>query len=293
MQKSNINSRFTAPAQWQPELFTEPGIFSTLAAIFPLAEQVDFPSPELLTEWLHQHTALQDWSFVDSTMLDADGRYYEDFIAQSQQIPLRANNWHDLFGALIWCLFPKSKQLMNQLHMVEIRRFGSKERTVVRHKLTLLDECGVILCIRPSQRFLLDLLRQQHWTAAFYQHKDLWATLNPMIFGHANYEMATRPFIGLTAKLWCIELPEQAGLAESIKGYNFVDELLVKQLVQPALLLDNQQLSPLPLLGVPGWYKGQDQAFYADTSYFRPKRQNLESSEQQQGLKHDKNRSSG
>lgn len=293
MQKSNVNSRFTAPAEWQPELFSEPGIFSSLATIFPLAEQADFPTAELLTHWLHQHTKLQGWCFVDSTVLDADGRYYEDFIAQSQQIPMRANNWHDFFGALIWCLFPKSKQLMNQLHMAEIRRFGSKERTVVRHKLTLLDECGVILCIRPSQRYVLDLLREHQWTEAFYQHKELWTTLNPMIFGHANYEMATRPFIGLTGKLWCIDLPEQAGLAEGIKGYNFVDELLVKQLVQPELLLDNQQLSPLPLLGVPGWYKGQDQAFYADTSYFRPKRQQAESSEQQQGIKHDKNRSSG
>ena len=279
MQKSNLNSRFTAPKEWQPELFAEPGIFSALSAIFPLAEQADFPSAELLTEWLHQHTSLQDWSFVDSTVLDADGRYYEEFICQSQQIPMRLNNWHDLFGALIWCLFPKSKQLMNQLHMAQIQQFGSKERTKVRHKLTLLDECGVLLCIKPSQRFLLDLLRDHQWTDAFYQHKNLWAELNPIIFGHANYEMATKPFIGLTSKLWCIELPEQTQIPEGIKGYNFVDELLVKQLVQAEVLLDNQQLSPLPLLGVPGWYKEQDPAFYADTSYFRPKRHKTNSSE--------------
>jgi hypothetical protein len=272
MQKNSVNSRFTAPTEWQPKLFSEPGIFSALAAVFPLAHQTDFPSPELLTLWLHQHTALQNWSFVDSTVLDADGRYYEDFISQSQQIPVRANNWHDLFGALIWCLFPKSKQLMNQLHMAQIQQFGSKERTQVRHKLTLLDECGVLLCIRPSQRFMLDLLRDHQWIPAFYQHKNLWAELNPIIFGHANYEMATKPFIGLTGKLWCIELPEQAGVVSGIKGYNFVDDLLAKQLEQAELLLDNQQLSPIPLLGVPGWYTGQEPAFYADTSYFRPKR---------------------
>ncbi|MGY5798662.1 DUF3025 domain-containing protein [Rheinheimera faecalis] len=279
MQKSNLNSRFTAPKEWQPELFSEPGLFSALATVFPLAEQADFPSPELLTLWLHQHTRLQDWSFVSSTKLDDDGRYYEDFIAQSQQIPMRLNNWHDLFGALIWCLFPKSKQLMNQLHMAQIQQFGNKERTKVRHKLTLLDECGVLLCIRPSQRFVLDLLRDHQWLDAFYQHKEQWEELNPLIFGHANYEMATKPFIGLTGKLWCIELPEQTQIPEGIKGYNFVDELLVKQLVQAELLLDNQQLSPLPLLGVPGWYKEQEEAFYADTSYFRPKRHKPDSSE--------------
>lgn len=273
MQKSSINSRFTAPTAWLPELFSEPGLFSALAAVFPLAQQTDFPSPQLLTSWLHQHTALQDWCFVDSTKLDEDGRYYEDFIFQSRQIPMRANNWHDLFGALIWCLFPKSKQVMNELHVAQIRQFGSKERTQVRHKLTLLDECGVLLCIRPSQRFLLDLLRNHQWTEAFYQHKELWSELKPLVFGHANYEMATKPFIGLTGKLWCIELPERSPECAGKEGYNFVDDLLAKQLVQAEVLLDNQQLSPLPLLGVPGWYKEQEPAFYADTSYFRPKRQ--------------------
>lgn len=273
MQKNNVNSRFTAPLEWQPELFAEPGLFSALADIFPLAEQTDFPSPELLTLWLHRYTALKNWSFVDSTVLDQDGRYYEDFIYQSQQIPMRANNWHDFFGALIWCLFPQSKKLMNQLHMAQIQQFGNKECSKVRHKLTLLDECGVLLCIKPSQRYLLDLLRDQQWIQAFYQHKAQWKTLTPLMFGHANYEMATKPFIGLTGKLWCIELPEHTALPEGIKGYNFVDELLAKQLVCTELLLDNQQLSPLPLLGVPGWYKEQGLAFYADTSYFRPKRQ--------------------
>ncbi len=272
MQKNSVNSRFAAPIEWQPELFAEAGLFSALAAIFPLAEQTDFPSPELLTLWLHQHTALQHWSFVDSTVLDQDGRYYEDFIYQSQQIPMRANNWHDLFGALIWCLFPKTKKLMNQLHMDQIRQFGSKERSKIRHKLTLLDECGVLLCIKPSERYLLDLLRDHQWTQAFYQHRAQWERLTPLMFGHANYEMATKPFIGLTGKLWCIELAEHTELPQGIKGYNFVDDLLAKQLVHAEVLLDNQQLSPLPLLGVPGWYKEQDLAFYADTSYFRPKR---------------------
>ncbi|HBZ06685.1 MAG TPA: DUF3025 domain-containing protein, partial [Massilia sp.] len=30
--------------------------------------------------------------------------------------------------------------------------------------------------------------------------------------------------------------------------------------------------TPLPVLGVPGWWPEQDAAFYADTSVFRPKR---------------------
>jgi hypothetical protein len=187
MQISAPKSRFSAPQDWQPELFLPQGIFSSLAELFPLAKQQDFPSPELLTQWLHQHTELQHWCFVDSAILDADGRYYEDFICQTQQIPMRLNNWHDLFGALIWCLFPDSKQQINQLHMAEIRRFGNKERTKTRHKLTLLDECGALLCLRPSQRFIADLLREHQWTQAFCLHKELWQQLTPLIFGQSFY----------------------------------------------------------------------------------------------------------
>lgn len=272
MQKNSITPRFLAPAKWQPAMFLQSDIFASIASIFPLAEQADFPSPCTVTAWLHQFTELKDWCFVDSTVLEQDGRYYEDFIFQTRQIPMRLNNWHDLFGALIWCLFPQTKLHMNLLHIQQIQQFGSKERTKLRHKLTLLDECGVILCIKPSQRFMLDLLRDHQWTEAFYQHKNLWAELNPIVFGHANYEMATKPFIGLTGKLWCIELPEHSPDCTGYEGYKVVDNLLVKQLVQAKLLLDNQQLSPLPLLGVPGWYPQQDLAFYADSSYFRPKR---------------------
>jgi hypothetical protein len=36
--------------------------------------------------------------------------------------------------------------------------------------------------------------------------------------------------------------------------------------------LTTASFTPLPVLGIPGWYEGQDESFYADTSVFRPKR---------------------
>ena len=41
--------------------------------------------------------------------------------------------------------------------------------------------------------------------------------LEPMIFGHAIYEMATRPYLGLTAKLWPMLVPE--GIYELVRCY--------------------------------------------------------------------------
>ncbi|WP_337881272.1 DUF3025 domain-containing protein [Rheinheimera sp.] len=268
--------RFLAPPQWQSDIFLTNPLFNDLALRFPLADCRQFPDCRQLTQWLHQQTGLTDWRFVDQSVLEQDGRYYEDFIFDTRQIPLRANNWHDLFGALIWCLFPATKQQINRLHRTELQAHGQKVRSKIRHKLTLLDECGVVLCLTPEQAELAQWLRQHQWQKAFYQQRDLWTQLKPMIFGHANYEMATRPFIGLTAKLWLLEIDADRQQEFDTERYSFVDELLAKQLAKPEQLLNHQQLSPLPLLGVPGWFAGQDLAFYQDTSYFRPKRQQTE-----------------
>ncbi|WP_337843341.1 DUF3025 domain-containing protein [Rheinheimera sp.] len=268
--------RFLAPPQWQSDIFLTNPLFNDLALHFPLADCPQFPDCRLLTQWLHQHTGLTDWCFVDQSLLEQDGRYYEDFIFDTRQIPLRANNWHDLFGALIWCLFPKSKQQINALHRSELQAHGQKVRSQLRHKLTLLDECGLVLCLTPEQAELAQWLRQHQWQKAFYQQQELWTQLQPLIFGHANYEMATRPFIGLTAKLWVLDITAEQLQRFDTERYSFVDELLAKQLANPDQLLNHQQLSPLPLLGVPGWFAGQDLAFYQNTSYFRPKRQQTE-----------------
>jgi len=264
--------KFVAPAGWDADIFSVNPIFSQLAAQFPLIEMTDFPSPELLTCWLHQHTELTDWRFVSHQRLEQDGRYYEDFIFETKQIPMRERNWHDFFGALIWCLFPRCKTRLNAMHRAELQQHGQQQRTKVRHKLTLLDECGVILCLPPDAWFMADLLRQHQWSDAFFQHRALWQKLQPLIFGHANYEMATRPFIGLTAKLWLIPLSAEQAQQLDTLCYSFVDQLLEKQLANPDNLLNHQQLTPLPLLGIPGWFMDQNQAFYQNTNYFRPKR---------------------
>ena len=50
---------------------------------------------------------------------------------------------------------------------------------------------------------------------------------------------------------------------------SLVDKVVARQLAQG---LSTADFSPLPVLGVPGWWEGQDQEFYKDVSVFRPKR---------------------
>ena len=270
MSQSTEKNRFTPPADWSAPLLLSNPIFKDLTEQFAVGSTKCWPDVTLLNSWRTQ----QQFSFVENALLEADGRYYEAFIFATKQIPTRYENWHDFFGALIWCLLPKTKALLNQLHMDEIAQHGLKQRSKLRNKLTLFDECGVIICLEPNAVVHADLLRAHQWQDSFVsQRTDWWQSIRPVIFGHAMYEMATAPFIGLTAKALFIAVPEGFTTWSLTAAYSFLDAKLHEQIANGALLLDNQQLTPLPLLGVPGWYNdNENTGFYHNTDYFRPKR---------------------
>jgi len=276
------NQRFVAPTHWEAQIFAHNPIFARLAALLPLAQSAEFPSLATLNQWFGQFQPQMAVSFVDNEQLNADGRYYEEFIFATGKVPTRSENWHDLFGALIWCLFPKSKMALNQRHQQEIGLHGKAQRSPVRHRLTLLDECGVLLCYRAEAADIVQQLKSHQWQQAMFINRDSWLgqapQLEPMIFGHAIYEMATRPYLGLTAKLWPMLVPAEFSDWPLLQRIAFIDEQLSVQISNNSLAEFQQQLTPLPLLGVPGWYaENCQQGFYLNTDYFRPKREIRES----------------
>lgn len=270
MSELAVKNRFSAPEDWSASYLTANPVFQDLCAQFPLQQYTRWPEVANLNAWRN----VPDYAFVDNALLAADGRYYEEFIFAQKQIPTRAANWHDLFGALIWILFPKTKALLNQLHMAEIAQHGQKQRSPLRNKLTLLDECGILVALEPAALAHAPLLREHQWQSSFWQQRTAWGQyIRPVVFGHAIYEMATQPFIGLTAKSWFIEVPTGFSQWPLTDAYTFLDEKLAGQIANTAALLDNQQLTPLPVLGIPGWYEANEQQlFYTNTEYFRPRR---------------------
>lgn len=267
MISKNSKNRFVAPVRWSAQLLQQNPIFSDLTKRYPLAGYQDWPSLNDINQWL-QHAPVQ---LVPNEILEQDGRYYEQFIVSAKQVPTRLNNWHDFFGACIWGLFPQTKALLNHLHIREIAEHGLKQRSKLRNKLTLFDECGVIICMEPARQQHAELLRKHQWQQSFVaQRSDWWQGITPVIFGHAIYEMATAPFLGLTAK--CLFLTVPAGFSQwsLTDAYSFLDQKLQQQIANGGLLLDNQQLTPLPLLGVPDWCDDNRQpGFYQNTDYFR------------------------
>ncbi|MBZ9610597.1 DUF3025 domain-containing protein [Rheinheimera maricola] len=272
MQKSEVKIRFTPPANWNSALLHDNAIFADLCQQFDLEPLTHYPD----VAWLNQLAPTTAVKFVDNDALSTDGRYYEEYIYATAQVPTRKDNWHDFFGALIWCLFPQTKSLLNKLHMAEIAQYGLKQRSKLRNKLTLFDECGVVICLEPDVIEHADLLRQHQWQQSFVANRqDWWQGIRPMVFGHAVYEMATAPFIGLTAKALFVDVPAGFRQWPLQKAYSCLDKLLLRFITDGALL-NPQQLTPLPLLGVPKWYAAnQKPQFYTNNDYFRPKRHSV------------------
>jgi len=93
------------------------------------------------------------------------------------------------------------------------------------------------------------------------------------VFGHALFSKAMQPFVGLTGKAVLLQVPgaslelaQAAQLAE-------LDRLLAMHIWDRERFRHGRELSPLPVLGVPGWWSGNErEGFYDDTAYFRPGR---------------------
>ncbi|BFT30943.1 hypothetical protein D210916BOD24_21190 [Alteromonas sp. D210916BOD_24] len=240
-----------------------------------------------------------------STFSDDENRYYETIISEENVVPTREGSWHDLFNALIWLQFPKTKKLLNELHVEDIRQYGVTPRTPRRNRITHFDECGVIIAVEvardeqteipqapreindagvdksrsfktcqkhPLAQFLSQLADHQ-WEEVFVvQRERWWQTVTPFIFGHANLEMMLSPFIGLTGKWLAVTVPVGFHRRDPWQQRKLLDDAIVERIKALDHFNAAPLLKPVPLLGIPGWYEVQSHAFYQNQDYFRPLR---------------------
>lgn len=205
---------------------------------------------------------------------DRERRYYEQRIAESGEIETRAENWHDLFNALVWITYPKAKAAINAQHAAILAEGGEEEarhRSPARDALTLFDEGGVIVAARSPE--LLRLIVDFEWKELFWNRRaDLDASVRFLAFGHACYEQALAPYIGMVAKTVFVPvdelffmLPVEAQVAQA-------DALVAAHFAQRTKFHSPKAMAPMPVLGVPGWhFAAQDEAFYDDPKHFRSK----------------------
>lgn len=203
------------------------------------------------------------------------GMAYEAFISANGGVPTR-DNLHDFFNALVWLTFPTVKVQLNALQAAEIARAqeqgaasDGKVRGRVRDAATLFDEnAALLVTCDPS---LLDALKAHCWTEVFMERRDIfWRDCDVHLFGHALMEKLVRPYKSITAHAWPVMVDAAFFALPAAERIARLDVIVSSQLENG---LTSADFTPLPVLGVPGWWEGQDAAFYADTSVFRPKRQ--------------------
>ncbi len=189
-----------------------------------------------------------------------DGVAYEQFIFESGSVPTR-DNLHDFFNGLCWLHFPHTKRRLNALQAQQIASTGIQAvRGPLRDALTLFDENAALLHAPDA---LWAALIARDWQRLFIDLRPLWAEAQLVLFGHALLEKLVSPRKAVTAHVYISQ-----AAPDSVAS---MDDWLAQDL--SAERLAKKPFAPLPVLGVPNWWKANEYpAFYADTQVFRTPR---------------------
>ncbi|MGH8855797.1 MAG: DUF3025 domain-containing protein [Telluria sp.] len=202
-----------------------------------------------------------------------DGTAYEEFIGATGQVPTR-DNLHDFFNGLVWQTFPLIKRQLNALQAAQIAQAGiGKSRGPARDAATIFDENAALLVVRAGStgRALVDALRAHSWLAALFERRARFGNeARVWLFGHALMEKLVAPRKAITAHTLVIFVDDEVFALAPQAQRAWLDAQVAARLAEEGL--HTSAFTPLPVLGVPGWWPGQDQDFYLDTSVFRPKR---------------------
>jgi len=198
---------------------------------------------------------------------------YELRVFETGEVPTREHNWHDLFNALAWLAYPRTKAELNRRHHDELRkRRGEALRGTARDVLTLFDEGGILVaCADP---FLAGLLRGFRWKELFWERRsEVVKRMRFHVFGHAILENALALFRGVTAKALIVDVTHDV-IARPTETLNAaLDARAAEYFASPEALASTRTLAPLPVLGIPGWTPENERpAYYDDVEQFRPGR---------------------
>lgn len=196
-----------------------------------------------------------------------EGQAYERFIFEQRACPTR-ENLHDFFNGLVWLRLPQAKRRLNELQAAQIADRGvGAVRGPVRDAITVFDENGALL---EAPDALWEALLARQWQRLFVELRPLWTQARLLLFGHALLEKLVAPRKDMTAHVWRANAPLRAPL-DRLDDPGAADAWMAGQL--QAATLASKPFTPLPVLGVPGWWPAnEDAAFYDDAAVFRPAR---------------------
>jgi hypothetical protein len=174
-------------------------------------------------------------------------------------------------------MFPKTKAVINSIHIPKVKERMDRgkdqgSRTPIENMLSLFDEGGAVVV--SSDESLLQLIRDFRWKTLFWDRRDeLTQKLQCFTFGHAMYEKGLMPYVGLTAN--CILLSVDSDFfSQSLElRIEYLDQQLADIFTKGEQYIKPKDLSPFPILGMPGWDPdNKRESYYDNLAYFRPGR---------------------
>ena len=264
-----------APIEWRPDFLERAPIFEPLRARGRGLEATGWPRAAELDRLAGGALVSGGGAtlrFVQAGDERGSDLPYERRVFEFGEVVCRREDWHDLFNALVWLTFPRSKAAINARHVREMGSEAPGKRGRARDALTLFDEGGLIVASADAD--LTRLIREFRWKELFWSRRaQLARDMRFFAFGHALYEKALVPFVGITASALLLDVDEtfmSAGLDSQLAA---ADERVAAVLSSPDSIRTPKDFSPVPVLGVPGWSPlNEDERFYDDAGYFRPGR---------------------
>ena len=263
---------------WDPEFVDRSPMLEPLRAIASsFQDYSDWPRASEVQREIDAHEVRTTTGSALRLVEPADARdRYEIGIHARGEMPYRARDWHDFFNALAWLAYPRTKAALNAAHCealgreaAEARGLKAGTRSRARDALTLFDESGAIVV--SDDAALLEDLRAFRWKRLFSERRArVRASLRVYVVGHALMEKALRPYVGMTAHALAIVVDRELVDAPPARQLASLDTLAAAEI---ARLDAPQTLTPLPVLGIPGWWRENEaESFYDNEGYFRPRR---------------------
>lgn len=269
------------PAIWQPDFLARAPLFAPLAVHGAQLAKADWPTFDELQAALNARAVMSGGGQPLRVVAPEPARArvlderYEARIFRKGELVVRPKNWHDLFNVLVWLAFPRAKAAINHRHFHALtaqQQRGGANRGPAQDALTLFDEGGVI--VASSAPGLLRHLRMFEWKQLFWHERERVMThMHWLLFGHAIYEKALTPFVGITGRAVLFEVPASLHALPLAQQMAELDARLAALIADHHAFNATRELAPVPILGVPGWWPANSaQAFYDNTDYFRPGR---------------------
>ncbi len=159
---------------------------------------------------------------------------------------------------------------LNARHFESISQSaGEGNRDKTQDALTLFDESGIVVLHADDE--LAGLIRDFRWKELFCERRqEVTEKMRFVIFGHSLYEKALKPYLGFTGKALLLKVEKELIDLAPEEQTQDLDALLADHF-SSSDQLSSKDFTPLPLLGVPGWWEANEcAAFYDNANYFRP-----------------------